>query len=113
MVFAMVPILPVFVQATPPRKELEMPSERSLEKANKICSIWEPCKCMDRLPGTPCVCQKSLVNIIAVALDNQVRKDAKIAYNNNDSCNGLNCNKRFNIEQAILSQLQPKKGEKI
>ena len=74
-----------------------MPSERSMSKARELFRVVEN--------------QFFKEQRIAQALDEQIKKDAKIAYNNNDSCNGLNCNKRFNIEQAILSQLQPKKGE--
>ena len=85
-----------------------MASEQSLEKAKEI-GCWLYGTDEDFTEGT----RRTLIDKIAAALDEQVRKDAGIAYDNNDSCNCANCNKRFNIQQAILSQLQPKKGEKI
>ena len=81
-----------------------MPSERSIERAGRIwCEKKHEHKEFDA----------DLALSVAELLDEQVRKDAGIAHNNNDSCNCTNCNKRFNIEQAIISQLQPKKGEKV
>ena len=83
-----------------------MASDASLKKAKGI-GWWLYGTDEDFTEGS----RRTLIDKIATALDEQVRKDAGIAYDNNDSCACTNCNKRFNIQRAILSQLQPKKGD--
>ena len=82
-----------------------MPSEQSISKASDVLSKWNAHMTTHLMP--------KLGALIAEALDEQVRKDAEIA-EAEDLQLGLAIGEvGRRTARAILSQLQPKKGEKV
>ena len=87
-----------------------MPSERSLERAKGIAEFYfGDCACET---GDTKTCEGCKISRdIAEALDEQVTKDAGIAENIHKNSDCLKCYSARQVAEAILSQLQPKKGE--
>ena len=99
-----------------------MASEQSLEKADDIYlnHFYTPgnphCSCGWIISvfseGFP-MCHKARKEI-AEALDDQVKLDASLAELDRETNQGTSCLElKREIAEAILSQLQPKKGEKV